>query len=174
MVIEMRKFLGLALLMLGLALFLLSFAHMFKTKKVIDVSFVIEPGKKHEPYENRTYHHTVVFTKSALIGEILVEGEGIYFTANGYNRKELKDFYINQSFSFTIDPANDLYTFTFDNTKGSTESYVNFSLKEQWISVFHLILGLISLSTLAPAGLIIFLRSRYRQLPSDMKRTQMQ
>ena len=174
MVIGMRKFLGLALLTLGLALFLLSLVYMFKTHTVIEVSFVIEPSKKYEPYENGTYHHTVVFTKSALIGEISVEGEGIYFTANGYNRKELKDVYINQNLSFTIDPADDLYTFTFDNTNGNTESRVMFSLKERWINIFQLILGLISLSTLAPAGLIIFLRSRYREPPSDVQRTQTQ
>jgi hypothetical protein len=147
---------------------------MFKTSTVIDVSFVIEPSKKYEPYEDGTYYHTLVLTKSVLIGEILVEGEGIYFTANGYNTKELENVYINQNFSFIIDPADDLYTFTFDNTKGGAESYVVFSLKERWIDIFQLILGLIGLLMLAPAGLVIFLRSRYRQLSSDTKRTQRQ
>jgi hypothetical protein len=143
---------------------------MFKTRTVIDVSFVLEPGEKYEPYENGTYYHTVVFTKSVLLGEVLVEGEEIYFTANGYNTRELENVYIDQNLNFTIDPANDLYTFTFDNTKGSAESYVMFSLTERWINIFQLILGLLSLSIFTSAGVIILLRSRRKQLPSDMKK----
>jgi len=63
-----------------------------------------------------------------LKGEVVVEGEGIYLTVNFYNAEHLKGIYVEEQYSFTIDPADDLYVFTFDNTEGQSESLMRFRL----------------------------------------------
>ena len=79
--------------------------------------------------------------------------------ASGYNAQHLTGLYGEGLYSLTIDPADDLYTFTFDNTKGSTESLVKFTLKEVWTRPMAFgspplfILGLTGL-LLFPVGLV--------------------
>jgi len=145
---------GLLLLVLGVALFLWS---TVKTNldTVINVSFIVEPGSRHEPGEEPiTIHHTRVFSKSALRGEVLVEGEGVYLTVVGYNTQGLEDVYVKEHYSFKIDPADDLYAFTFDNTQGATESVIRFVLEEEW-TPGAAVVRFISLYLLLPGGLIL-------------------
>lgn len=83
-------------------------------------------------YDNGTYYHTMIFVKSVLKGEVVVEGEGIYLTARGYNVQDLKDTYVEGKCSFTVNMADDQYTFTFDNTKGEAESMDSTEKKMNW------------------------------------------
>jgi hypothetical protein len=159
----MKTLIGLIFLLLGASLFLISFFSFIKTETVIDVSFVLEPGGKYGPYENGTYHHTRVISKSTLTGEVVIEGAGVNFTANGYNTQHLRDVFINQNYSFAIDPADDLYTFTFDNSGGNTQSLIKFTLQERWTDILLLIPGFIGLLILVPAGLILIIISLRKQ-----------
>ena len=145
---------GLLLLVLGVTLSLWSFVKT-DLDTVIDVSFTVGPGLRHEPSEEPvTFHHTRVFSKSALRGEVFVEGEGIYLTVVGYNTQGLGDIYVKEYYSFKIDPADDLYAFTFDNTQGATESIIRFVLKEEW-TPGAAVVRFISLYLLLPGGLIL-------------------
>lgn len=150
--------LGLLLLVIGATLVLWS---LVKTNvdTVIDVSFTVESGTKYEPYDDSgNYHHTRVLSKSALSGEVFVEGQGIYLTVIGYNTQGLTDIYVETYYSFKIDPADDLYTFNFDNTQGITESIIRFVLKEEWTPLAAVVRA-IGLYLLLPAGLILVLMS---------------
>jgi len=147
---------GLVLLLVGSSLFLLSFFSATRVDTVIDISFVVEPRGKYGPYENGTYHHTRVISKSTLIGEVIVESGGVNFTANGYNTQHLKNVFINQNYSFAINPADDLYTFTFDNEDG-IQSLVRFTLKERWMNILLLIPSFVILMISAPTGIILII-----------------
>jgi len=154
-------------LLVGSSFFLLSFFCVTRTDTVIDVSFVLEPGEKHEPYENGTYHHTRVISKSTLTGEVVVEGGGIGFTANGYNTQHLKNVFINQNYSFAINPADDLYTFAFDNEGAGIQSSVKFTLKEKWTNILLLIPSFLVLLISAPTGIVLIvmnLRQKSKKL----------
>jgi len=158
--------LGLMLLLFGLSLFLLSFFCFFvlaRVDTVISVSFDLKPGEKYEPYEQGTYHHTTVFSKSALIGEVVVEGGTINFTAWGYNTNHLRSIFIDQDYAFLIDPADDIYLFTFDNTMGNTVSSVQFTLKEKWRDLLSLAasFAIAFASTLAGTVLIALGRRKH-------------
>ena len=143
---------GLLLMILGTALFLGSFIKT-NADTVIDVSFKVEPGSKHLPQDKpQTIHHARVLSKSSLIGEIFVEG-GIYLAAIGYNTHEL-DVYIEGHYSFKIDPADDLYAFTFDNTQGVTESVIRFILIEEWTPMAA-VLRIFGICFLSPIGLML-------------------
>jgi len=137
-------------------LFLLSFFSATRVDTVIDISFVLEPRGKYGPYENGTCHHTRVISKSTLMGEVIVDGGGVNFTANGYNTQHLKNVFINQNYSFAINPADDLYWFTFDN-EGSIQSSVKFTLKERWMSILLLIPSFVILMISAPTGIILII-----------------
>jgi len=134
-----------------------------RTETVIDVSFALGPGEKYEPYESGTYHHTRVISKSTLTGEVVVVGAGIYFAASGYNTEHLRNVFINQNCIFVINSADDLYTFTFDNTAGNTQSLVRFILKERWMNTLLQIPGFIGLLIFVPAGLVMYIRNLRRQ-----------
>ena len=121
---------GLFSTLLGLALLVICSIPVTSVEEVINTSFAISPGTKYGPYDDGTYYHTMIMGKSVLEGEVIVEGEGIYLTVTGYNTQHLRNLHLKGRYSFVIDPANDLYTFTFDNTKGNTESLVKFTLKE--------------------------------------------
>jgi len=149
---------GLVLLALGVSLFILSFVIATKTDTAIDISFVLEPSEKRGPGENGIYHHTRVISKSALIGAVLVQGGGINFTANGFNTQHLENVFVSQNYSFVIDPADDLYWFTFENT-GSIQSSIRFTLKEKWINIFLLVPGFLSLMIFTATGLALSLMS---------------
>jgi len=73
-----------------------------------------------------------ILSRSVLQGEVVVEGEGIYPTVNGYNTQPPKNLFIKERYSFVIDPAEDLYTFTFDNAQGQIESSVEFRPWKVW------------------------------------------
>ena len=146
---------GLVLLLLGASLFLLSYFNATRIDTVIDVSFVLEIGEVHGPYENGTYYHTRVMSKSTLMGEVMVEGGGVNFTANGYNTQHLKNVFVNQNYSFIVDPADDLYTFNFDNAVGSTQVSIRFTLREKWMNILSLIPSFIILSISAPTGIVL-------------------
>lgn len=141
---------GLLLLLLGTSLFLLSFNSATRTDIVIDTSFILEPGETQEEY-----YHTTILSKSALTGAVSVEGEGINFTVYGYNTRHLTNVYINQNYSLVIDPADDLYTFIFDNSRNDSQSSINFTLEESWMAIPLLILSFIGLLVLTPTGLIL-------------------
>lgn len=145
---------GLLLLLFGSSLFLLSFFGATRSDTVIDVSFALEPGKKQE-----TYHHTRVLSKSTLTGEVSVKGGGIYFTAYGYNTQHLENVYISHNYSFVISPADDLYTFIFDNADNNIQSSIGFTLKESWVAIPLLIISFISLLILVSIGLILIVMS---------------
>jgi len=150
----MRIVVGLVFLSLGVSLFLLSFLIAAKTDTVIDVSFVLAPGEKRGPGENGIYHHTRVISKSSLTGDVLVQGGGINFTAGGFNTQHLENIFVGQNYSFAIDPADDLYWFTFDNT-GSIQSSIKFTLKEKWTNIFLLVPGFVSFLLLTSAGVAL-------------------
>jgi len=90
------------------------------------------------------------------MGEMIVEGGGVNFTANGYNTQHLKNVFINQNYSFAINPADDLYTFTFDN-EGGIQSFVRFTLKERWMSILLLMPSFVVLLISAPTGIILII-----------------
>lgn len=123
---------GLILTLLGLSLLSMALIPVTSAEEVINASFTVDAGNKYGPYDNGTTYHTRVLGKSILEGEVTVSGEGIYLTGNGYNTQQLKDLYVKDSYSFVIDPADDLYTFIFNNTRGQNESLVHFTLKEVW------------------------------------------
>jgi len=152
----MKLVAGLVLLSLGVSLFLLSFVVATKTDTVIDIFFVLEPSEKRGPDENGIYHHTRVISKSALMGEVLVQGGSINFTGNGFNTQHLENILISQNYGFVIDPADDLYWFAFENT-GSVQSSIQFTLKEKWMNIFLLAPGVISFLMLTPTGLALFI-----------------
>jgi hypothetical protein len=156
---------GLVLLSLGVTLFLFSFLIATKTDTAIDTSFVLEPTEKYGPYENGTYYHTHVISKSTLMGEVIVEGGGVYFTANGYNTQHLKNIFINQNYSLVIEPADDQYTFTFENTGGNLQSSIKFTLKERWMPFLSLTPAFIILLISAPIGTVLIIAG-LRKKPS--------
>jgi len=157
--IDMKRLVGLVFLVLGISLLLLSVLSFFRTDTVIEVSFVMEPGEKYGPYDNGTAYHTTVFSKSILIGELVVNGGSFNFTANGYNTPHLKNIFINQNYHFLIDPADDLYTFTFDNSRGINQCSITFTLQEQRMAYMLLISSFIGMLLMA-IGISIELRQR--------------
>ncbi len=163
----MKKVVGLVLLLVGSSLFILSFFSATRTDTVIDSSFVLETGEEYE-----TYYHTRIIGKSSLTGEVVVEGAGVYLTAYGHNTKHLENVFTDQNLSFTINPADDLYTFTFENSGSSVQSSVKFTLEEKWLSFFMLIPGFIGLLISAPAGIaliIVGLRKKQVEARGSLK-----
>ena len=146
---------GFILLLLGSLVFLSLFFTATITDPVIEFSFVLEPGETYGPYEDGTYYHTRVLSKSALTGEVEVEGGSINLTANGYNTQHLKNVFVNKNYSFVINPADDQYTFTFDNRRSSVQSSIEFTLKETWTNTLSLILAFIILLISASTGIAL-------------------
>ncbi len=145
----MKRVVRLVFLALGVLLLLLSVLSFTRTDTVIDISFLVEPGEKYGPYDNGTYYHTRILSKSVLIGEVLVESGSINVTANGYNTYHLRNILIDQDYSFAIDPADDLYTFTFDNTGSNVQSSIAFTLQERWMNTFLLMPSFIGILLMA-------------------------
>lgn len=139
---------GIVLVSLGVASLLFSILIATRTDTVIDASFVLEPTEKYEP----SSYHTHVITKSTLMGEVLVEGGSVNFTAEGYNTQHLKNIFINQNYSLVIEPADDRYAFTFENSGGNLQSSIRFTLKERWLPFLSLLPAFITLLILAPIG----------------------
>ena len=82
-------------------------------------------------------------------------------TTGGLNVQDLKDFYIEGGKSFTIAPADDQYTFTFDN-KGMSDCTVEFVLIEVWtgsLSPLIWVFGQAGLLVMVPigSGIIVFI-----------------
>jgi len=119
--------------LLGLAILLICLIPVTSVEVVINSSFTVSPGLKYGPPNVGTNYHTRVLSKSVLRGEVIVEGEVIFLTVYGYNARNLQNFYVKNRHTFTIDPADDLYTFIFDNTEGHSEGLVKFALEEIWI-----------------------------------------
>jgi hypothetical protein len=153
----MKTSVGLILLLLGSSLFVVSFFSVTRTDTVIDISFVLNSGEKYEPYENGTYYHTRVIGKSTLLGEIVAVSGGVIFTANGYNTQHLKNVFIDQNHSFVIDPADDLYTFVFENSGKDIPSSVRFTLKEEWMDILLLMPAFITFLITASAGIALII-----------------
>lgn len=122
--------------MLGFGTLLVCLIPVTTVEEVINTSFTVSPSKKYGPYDIGTVYHTriniPILSKSVLKGEVIVEGEGIHLTINGYIPKPIRDSHIRERYTFIIDPADDLYTFVFDNTRGNNESFVEFTLEEIW------------------------------------------
>jgi len=154
---------GLLLATLGLALSIVCAIPVTNIEKVIDTSFVVAPNTEYGPPNAGTSYHTRVLGKSVLRGEVLTEGGGVNLTAHGYNTQNLVDVYVEDRYSFVVDPADDLYSFAFSNL-GYNESLVQFKLEEIWTSPMALafgspplfILGLVALCLLV-AGIAILI-----------------
>ena len=159
-----KPVLGVVLVSLGVSALFFSLAIATRTDTVIDTSFVLEPNEKIEPYGDGTYYHTHVISKSTLMGEVLVESGNVNFTANGYNTHHLKNIVINQNYSLVIEPADDQYTFTFENT-GVNLSSIKFTLKERWMPFLLLIPAFIILLILTPVGTALII-SGLRKKPT--------
>ena len=148
--------------MIGLALLVISSIPVTRPVEVINTSFTVSPENDFE-----TYYHTNLFGESVLKGEVIVEGEGIYLAAHGYNTLHLNNIYIEERYTFTVDPADDLYNFIFDNAEGDSESSVRFTLEEIWTGPISISshLGFIAWLVgffLFLAGLIALAVSRFR------------
>lgn len=148
-----KPVLGLILLSLGVTSLLFSLLIATRTDTVIDTSFVLEPNEKYEP----SSYHTHVISKSTLMGEVLVEGGSVNFTAEGYNTQHLKGVSINQNYSLSIKPADDRYTFTFENTDVNPSS-IRFTLKEKWLPFLALLPASIILLISAPIGTVLIIK----------------
>jgi hypothetical protein len=157
---------GLPLVTLGLAALLVCSIPVTTIEAVIDTSFAVAPGTEYGPPNTGTsYHARVHFKgvlgKSVLRGEVLTEGEGIHLTVRGYNAEHLADTYAERKHSFLVDPADDLYTFTFRND-GRDESVVRFMLEEIWTRPIAIgspplfVAGSVAFSLLA-TGLVILI-----------------
>lgn len=151
---------------IGLTLFLIALIPVTRIDEVINTSFTLAPGTIYGPYNAGTYYHTRIWIiKSALQGDIIIEGEGAYISVNGFNAGELRNIYLKGEKGFTIEPADDQYTFTFDNTQGSAPSLVKFTLREVWTASYSplvWILGLIGLFLMIPSGLTIYIVTCFR------------
>ena len=152
-----RPVAGLVLLSLGVAFFLFSFLVATRTDTVIDNSFALSPNEKYGPYQTGTYYHTHITTKTTLLGEVTVKGESINLTVNGYNTEHLKNISIDQNYSLVIKPADDQYTFTFENAAARPSS-VNFTLKETWIDIISLMPAFITMLLSAPIGTMLIVK----------------
>ncbi len=154
---------GLALISVGIALFLISSIPITRTDEVINTSFTISPGDSFGPYDEGTYYHTRVVVGSSLKFELVTEGRGIYLTAGGQNVQDLKDLFIEDGKSFRIEPADDQYTFTFDN-KGMSDCTVEFVLIEVWtgsLSPLIWVFGQAGLLVMVPIGSGIIAYNHY-------------
>jgi hypothetical protein len=129
----------------GLALLLFGSIPITSVEEAIDTAFAVDQSIEE-------YYHTQIFAKSALKGEISVEGEGIYLSVNGYNSQHLKNVLIREQYILMIDPADDLYRFIFNNTEEYTECLVEFRLEE-------ILTRPIALSS--PQGLIVGLMASF-------------
>jgi len=123
---------SLLLTLLGLASLLICLIPVTTSEEVINATFTLSPSTRYAPPNAGTNYHTRIFGRSVLRGEGTVEGNGIYLTVYGYNTKNLEKSYLGGRYTFAIDPADDLYTFIFDNTEGRGESSVQFTLEETW------------------------------------------
>lgn len=170
----MKRAVGLGLLIFGISWLLLSVLTFPITDTVIDTAFILEPGEKYGPRENRIWYYTrgIPF----LTGKVSVEGEGIYFAGGGPFADEIKTIFVDSYFNFTIDPvAGDFYAFTFDNTEGEAESHVEFVLEETltesltWRLIVRLwrlspifwLSSLLGVLLLLPIGFILAFRSSF-------------
>jgi len=89
------------------------------------------------------------------MGEVTVEGGSVNFTAYGYNTQHLKNVFVNRSYSFAISPADDLYTFAFDNAEGDSPKSVRFTLTEEWIDILSLAIAFAAALVSALAGMVV-------------------
>jgi len=88
---------------------------------------------------------------------VVVEGEEINLTVNGFNTQNLKNVFINQNYSFITNPADDLYTFTFDNAGSNIQSSIKFTLKERWTDIYLLVTAFIILLATVPTGIVLII-----------------
>lgn len=146
----------LALMLVGLVLIASCTFPVVSIEEVINVSITLSPGYEYGPSENGTTYHTRVLGYSSFLrGEIMIEGEGVYFSANGYNTQDLKNVYVEDQYTFTVDPADDLYWFVFNNTSGGSESDIAFRLEEVWTA--PLAFSSFAMIILAVTSLFLFL-----------------
>lgn len=133
---QFHRVLRLLPILAGIVLLFIGFVPVTSVEEVISSSFTVNPGTRYGPYDNGTVYHTrinfPIMSKSVLKGEVIVEGGSIYLTLNGYIQNPLSDSHIKDQYSFKVDPADDLYTFIFDNTEGHEASHVEFRLEEIW------------------------------------------
>ena len=148
------------LILFGSVMFLVCLAPLTRFFDAIDISFTVEPGDIYGEYlpgaptAYWTKGHSF-YGKSVLIGEVIVEGDGIYLTGKYNNTEHLKDIFIKWGYSFTIDPASDFYVFTFDNTQGYNENSVKFKLIEKWLG--PALIGSVPIFFIGTSGFFVFL-----------------
>jgi hypothetical protein len=122
----------LGLVLIGIALSVAIVVPVASVEEVINTTFTVEAGATYGPYDDETYYHTMILGSSVLRGEVVIAGQGIYFTVGGEHTQHLKNIFVNAQFEFLVDPAIDQYTFTFNNTQGVASSSVRFVLEETW------------------------------------------
>ena len=107
------------------------------------------------------------------MAELAINGGSINLTAYGYNTQHLNGVLVNQNRSFVINPADDLYTFVFDN-RGSVQSSVKFILKETFTNIYSLALNftIFLVSAIAGTALVIlgFLQRKQGRRSSSVLR----
>lgn len=160
------------MVLLGSTVLLICLIPITSVEEAINTSFKVSPGTKYGPNEVDISYHTHVLGKCILEGEVFVQGEGIYFTADFYNTEHIKGIYVIGRYSFVIDPADDLYVFIFDNSRGNGESSVSFKLKETWtrpmaigsppLFIIGLIGAMLFLSGLVSLSITISRRTKVR------------
>ncbi|MFQ5832439.1 MAG: hypothetical protein ACE5H4_07045 [Candidatus Thorarchaeota archaeon] len=160
----------LALMLVGLVLIASCAFPVVSIEEVINVSFTLSPGFEYGPGENGTTYHTRVHGYSSVLrGEITIDGGGVYFNANGYNTQDFKNVYVEDQYAFTVDPADDLYWFVFNNTSGGSESDIAFRLEEVWtaplaFSSFPMIILAVTSLFLFLIGLLGMVITRVRRV----------
>lgn len=173
---EMKRdaVLGLAVVLLMVG-FGVAFIPVTRVTEEIRKTFDVSPGSRYGPYDSGTVYHTRVLVKSALRVEVFVEGDEIYITVNGYNTQNLKSVCVEGSKTFLIEPADDLYTFTFDNSRGTKGSLVGFRLSEIWKAPIWIgstplfMAAVIGVFLLLPVGLVSLAMIHLRYPRKDNK-----
>ncbi len=146
---------GLGLLLTSVVLFSLNFiTNVRSSHEVIRLSGRVSAGTS-----NQTYYHTALHDKPRLIGEVLVEGGGIYFQMQSDFPENDLNTYVEPSYSFSILDAGTSvkYSFIFDNSFSQQDKLVTFSLREEVSELSLVILGWLGVFVIAPLGVILTL-----------------
>lgn len=174
---HLRAIWGYALILIGLALFSLTFFTSFGSDRPINDSLVLQPDAKHSAVLNRDLRNREdlfgPWTQSNLKGKISINQRGkINLTTIAYNAglpvQNLNNVTINSTFNFTIDQADDLYIFHITNV-GGVATPLNFTVDETHIKFLQLDVSLIILVLTLPAGIFVLVRSnRAKRMNSNI------
>lgn len=150
----MRKRLGFSLVILGVVFFAFLFWGRVRTDTVVEDSFVLGVNEEHE-----SFHHTQILGKSVLLGEVMVESGKVSFSVDGVNTENMRVMVLSKDFSFSIDPADDLYKFSFKNDGDDSQSAVGFTVLERWNDDAFLLRGSVISMIVSVCGFALVLAS---------------